>query len=124
MKSLHHRIYDFLETIPQDGTMDQSRPLKLLQEIARGRSFYSFDLSNATDRLPTDLQAQLLNQIIGPSFGDIWKLVLCDRNWYLKDEPYRYAVGQPMGAYSSFGMLALTHHYIVQLASYNVGNRG
>jgi len=28
----------------------------------------------------------------------------------------RYSVGQPMGALSSFNMLAVTHHYLVQLA--------
>jgi len=28
-----------------------------------------------------------------------------------------------MGAYSSFGMLALTHHYIVQLAAMRVGHK-
>jgi len=30
--------------------------------------------------------------------------------------PLKYAVGQPMGALSSFNMLAVTHHYLVQLA--------
>jgi len=29
----------------------------------------------------------------------------------------KYAVGQPMGAYSSFAMLALTHHVIVHIAA-------
>jgi hypothetical protein len=28
----------------------------------------------------------------------------------------RYSVGQPMGALSSFNMLAVTHHFLVQLA--------
>jgi len=28
----------------------------------------------------------------------------------------RYAVGQPMGALSSFNMLAVTHHFIIQLS--------
>lgn len=35
----------------------------------------------------------------------------------------RYAVGQPMGAYSSWAMLALVHHAIVQLAAYRAGYR-
>jgi len=29
----------------------------------------------------------------------------------------KYSVGQPMGAYSSFGLLALTHHVIVRVAA-------
>lgn len=35
--------------------------------------------------------------------------------------PLRYAVGQPMGALSSWAMLALTHHFIVQFAAYRAG---
>lgn len=35
----------------------------------------------------------------------------------------RYAVGQPMGAYSSWAMLALVHHAIVQFAAYRAGYR-
>jgi hypothetical protein len=31
-------------------------------------------------------------------------------------KPLKYAVGQPMGALSSFNMLAVTHHFLVQLA--------
>jgi hypothetical protein len=54
--------------------------------------------------------------------------MLVDRDYFLtemvsvgKDKekistPYRYAVGQPMGALSSWAMLAVTHHLIVQLA--------
>jgi len=38
--------------------------------------------------------------------------------------PYRYSVGQPMGAYSSFPMLALTHHVIVQIAAGRAGYQG
>jgi hypothetical protein len=31
-------------------------------------------------------------------------------------EKYSYAVGNPMGAYSSFNMFAISHHYLVFLA--------
>jgi len=36
------------------------------------------------------------------------------------DESLRYSVGQPMGALSSWAMLALCHHLIVQLAARRV----
>lgn len=36
-----------------------------------------------------------------------------DFPYYYKGKPIRYSVGQPMGAYSSWAMLALTHHIIV-----------
>jgi len=36
-------------------------------------------------------------------------------------DSYRYAVGQPMGALSSWAMLAITHHFLVQLAARRAG---
>jgi len=33
----------------------------------------------------------------------------------------RYAVGQPMGALSSWAGLAITHHFLVQLCAYRLG---
>lgn len=33
----------------------------------------------------------------------------------------RYTVGQPMGALSSWAMLAITHHFIVQSAAWMAG---
>jgi len=54
--------------------------------------------------------------------------LLIDRSYYLAYEEnekvpdgpdgisLRYSVGQPMGALSSFNMLAVTHHFLVQLA--------
>jgi len=35
----------------------------------------------------------------------------------------RYAVGQPMGAYSSWAMLALVHHALIQFAAFRAGWR-
>jgi len=37
-----------------------------------------------------------------------------------RETSVKYAVGQPMGALSSWVMLALTHHFIVQMAANNV----
>lgn len=54
--------------------------------------------------------------------------MLTERQYLLHDKEYGdhsvfYAVGQPMGAYSSFPMLGLTHHFIVQLAFRRVISR-
>jgi hypothetical protein len=48
--------------------------------------------------------------------GTAWK-TLFDYPWYYKNEGVKYEVGQPMGAYSSWAMLALTHHIVVLLAA-------
>lgn len=64
MKPLHDRLFNYLKGIPQDGTFDQLAPVKLLQEKGF-KSFYCYDLSAATDRLPISLQVMLLRPILG-----------------------------------------------------------
>jgi len=39
-------------------------------------------------------------------------------------EEYQYKVGQPMGAYSSWAMFALSHHIVVQYAAFLAGRQG
>lgn len=138
LKPLHNLLFDIMRKIPQDGTFNQMGPIGRLLENYPNEVMYSFDLSAATDRLPVSLQRQLLNELLPMKLGDLWASILCGRKYYydLTDERYEsltlapgvepagivsYAVGQPMGAYSSWGMLALTHHYIVQWAAMRVG---
>jgi len=112
----HSFIFDrILSKIPMDGTFNQTAPLgasRLWPEL------YSLDLSAATDRLPISIQSQIISHI-WPGFGPLWSTILIDRDYKVpKSGVVRYAVGQPMGAYSSWAMLALTHHFIVQVAAW------
>jgi hypothetical protein len=50
--------------------------------------------------------------------------LLTKRPWFLDGQPIYYAVGQPMGALSSWAMLAISHHLLVQIAANRVGNKG
>nr|UPW42269.1 MAG: putative RNA dependent RNA polymerase [Inner Mongolia grassland mitovirus 2] len=119
LKPLHNSIFKLLRTIDQDGTHNQHAPFNKLIEDGEGK-FYSFDLSAATDRLPIDLQRDILN-ILSPNLGTLWSNLL-DFEWtWKKTNRVRYAVGQPMGAYSSWAMLALTHHVIVRASALSVG---
>jgi hypothetical protein len=109
-----------------DGTFNQDACVMRLQKLLGASDFrcaYSFDLSAATDRLPISLQITLLNYI-NPKLGDHWSNLLVNRDYMTPDgEPLRYAVGQPMGALSSWAMLALTHHLIIQYcANYVYGH--
>jgi hypothetical protein len=121
LRPLHIAIAKLLELIPQDGTLDQWKPIEewVLPRLRLGAKAFSFDLSSATDRLPIDLQVQILDFFI-PGFGRWWKQLL-DRDWKYAGTVVRYAVGQPMGALSSWVMLALSHHVIVQLAASRAG---
>jgi hypothetical protein len=121
LRPLHDGIFRLLRKLPMDGTFNQDRPLRNLVDRFRGAPLYSYDLKSATDRLPVQLQTDILSILTNPTYATSWATVLTARDWYLKGKPYRYSVGQPMGALSSWGMLALTHHVIVRVAALRVG---
>lgn len=134
LKPLHDTIFDqILAGIPQDGTRDQMAPVYRLL-ASDPKSLFSLDLSAATDRLPLWLQVAILEQFAGDVYATMWKDLLVGREYLLTTKDVRdsnnlvktkvtYAVGQPMGALSSWAMLALTHHFIVQFAHYKATNR-
>jgi hypothetical protein len=122
-----------------DGTFNQLAPLK---RVPFGmKPIYSFDLSAATDRLPFKLQVQLLSKLFGDDISKLIKTILVDRDFSTPDlrqlvdlgisiKPYtkenypsvvRYKVGQPMGAYTSWALLAVTHHLIIQHCAWTSG---
>jgi hypothetical protein len=127
LSGLHDQLQSILKMIPQDGTMDQAGPINRLPKKAG--PVYSFDLSSATDRLPIDLQVQVLSFIFNKEVAEAWREVLVGRPYracsseFKIDRDLYYSVGQPMGALSSFNMLALTHHIIVQVAAFNCGHK-
>ncbi|UBZ25880.1 RNA-dependent RNA polymerase [Fusarium mangiferae mitovirus 1] len=119
-KPLHDSLFSILKNIEQDGTFNQDRPLDILLSKDLDSKIHSFDLSAATDRLPMEIQRDILNIIYSDNVGVLWYNILKYVNWKYEDSYYSYAVGQPMGAYSSWAMLAVTHHVITRLASLNV----
>jgi len=128
LKPIHSYLFDFLKVLPNDGTFDQTASVHRCREKVKisGASF-GYDLSAATDRLPLSLQKAIISQIFGSEIGDAWARILVDRDYFLKipnvreEVALRYAVGQPMGALSSWASLAVTHHIIVQLAAEYAG---
>lgn len=132
---LHKWIFGILEEIPQDGTFDQLRPVeRLLKRVNSRQIIYSYDLSSATDRIPIKIQEILLACIFGQRFARAWAAILVGRPYVIPKGVareqnvgtrfLRYAVGQPMGAYSSWGMLALVHHAMVQYSAQRAGFKG
>nr|QOX06058.1 RNA-dependent RNA polymerase [Lentinula edodes mitovirus 1] len=133
LQPLHQAIFSSLKKIPMDGTFDQLKPLS---RIPWGLTpLYSYDLSSATDRLPISLQRDLLSEFISVDFAKNWADLLIERDFKVPQgmevvdldfkrplpTSVRYRVGQPMGALSSWAMLALTHHYIVQYCAWSTG---
>jgi hypothetical protein len=132
---LHKWLFSILKEIPQDGTFDQLKPVeRLLKRVNSRQIIYSYDLSSATDRIPIKIQEVLLACIFGEKFARTWAALLVGRPYVIPSRIAReqnvgtrflhYAVGQPMGAYSSWGMLALIHHAMVQFSAQRAGLKG
>lgn len=132
LKPFHEFLFTVLSKHIMDGTFDQMKPL---ERVPFGKkSVYSFDLSAATDRLPIKLQELLVSKLMGPVFSESWVTLLIGRSYDLPtsaQEKYgvpdsltsiKYGTGQPMGALSSWAMLAYTHHFIVQCSAWMAGH--
>jgi len=130
LKPLHSFLFEILRLIPQDGTFDQEQPLGRMAEAgSQGKPLYSFDLSAATDRLPVLFQAMLLSALVGSHAANLWIALLVGRPYALPKDAAKasgqkevwYRVGQPIGALTSWAMLAFTHHALVQWAAFRSG---
>jgi hypothetical protein len=124
---LHKALFGILRELPNDGTMDQDASFQRCTEKAtKFNCCYGYDLSAATDRLPIDVQVSILVTLIGEKAANAWKGLLVSRSYLYRDpeskqiNQVQYAVGQPMGALSSWAMLALTHHMIMQYCSWSL----
>lgn len=132
MYPLHNWIFARLREIVTDGTFNQTAPVeRLIKRFRNAKKQFvaSYDLSAATDRLPLEIQVDLLKPLLGDRLATLWAALLVGRpyalpriakSYNLGMAQVTYEVGQPMGALSSWALLALTHHAIVQLAAYNV----
>jgi hypothetical protein len=119
LKPLHDKLMFILKGIRCDVTFDQNRYKEVLPPSG---PYYCYDLSAATDRMPVDLQQQVLINLLGEAKAAAWKRLLVRDAYHCRDsDPVIYGAGQPMGAYSSWAAMALTHHVLVQYASFLAG---
>lgn len=121
LKPLHMKIIKSLGIWFEgtDTTMDQRG---FNPSDFRG-PFFCYDLKSATDRLPVLYQYHIISILLGEEYANNWKHLMVDRQFQLSWDPkktVRYSVGQPMGAYSSWAMLALSHHLVVRVCAYRV----
>lgn len=124
LRPFHKAIFSILRTWSMDGTFNQLRPLRRAWKFP---ALFSMDLSSATDRLPIALQVPLFKEVFSMTSeeANAWKEAMVGRFYRLPfgvshegQNAIKYTVGQPMGALSSWAMLALTHHFIVQVAAW------
>lgn len=133
-QSLHNYLMELLNAIPNDGSKDHGAAFeRASRKAVEFNCCFGYDLSAATDRLPLSLQVKILSKLFDPIFASNWANLLVGRTYTLYSPKkknqvesvdfLKYAVGQPMGAKSSWTMLALTHHMIMQFCAWELGFR-
>lgn len=119
LRPLHDAINRILRRIKADCTFDQNSIFSTLP--LRG-PYFSLDLSNATDRMPISVQKRVIARLVGEDRAEAWARTLVGYEYNIRGRPaVSYAAGQPMGAYSSWGAMALTHHLLVRVSALRAG---
>lgn len=106
-----------------DGTYSHNRVSGLTRDAtARGAPCHSFDLTTATDRIPRLLEADVIAAIWNKDLANAWLDLISDRAFATPNgQSVRYAVGQPMGFYSSWASMALLHHALIEYCAFLCG---
>jgi hypothetical protein len=126
LKPLHDWIFSILRLLPQDATFDQDG--RCTEFANRGYTdLWSLDLKSATDLIPLPVYRALLSWLLPEKVVSLWLELLVDRDFQVpaslargypdRERFVRYGTGQPMGALTSWGLLALSHHAIVLYAA-------
>nr|UJQ92501.1 MAG: putative RNA-dependent RNA polymerase [Mitoviridae sp.] len=110
LKGLHHYLFKVLKKIPQDCTFHQG---SFKDKLMNSEVYYSADLTAATDRMPIQFISSVLKGKLPFHYVDHWVNIMVGYPFDYNGAQIQYAVGNPMGAYSSWASFAVAHHYLV-----------
>jgi hypothetical protein len=117
---IHSWIFAILRKIPQDMTFNQGEYRDIVlgwDTEGRVTKKFSVDLTQATDRFPISLLSLVLSGMLPADKVSAWKDIMVGYPFSFSGaEDIRYGAGNPMGAYSSWAVFALAHHFVVYVA--------
>lgn len=120
---VHNILFSVLRSISCDGLYNQQRQAERVRLVTQsGVDVWSYDLTTATDRFPITPQVDVLSGL-DSKIGELWEKILKVLKFYYDGKEVRYAVGQPMGLYSSWAVFSITHHFVIQFAAYMRGKK-
>jgi len=122
LKPIHDHLFNLLRKLETDGTHDQeAQARRVCRATKLGKFCESIDMTACTDRFPALFQCWALSSlgILSKAQALLWYISLCctpisywNENQSKWDTLY-YRVGQPMGALSSWAVMAMSHHLLV-----------
>lgn len=98
LRAFHDYLFRVLRKIPQDFTFNQGGALDFCKDW---EEYYSIDLTAATDRFPIQVITQVLRGLLPDYYVKAWEFIMVGLPFGFQGRTVRYAVGNPMGAYSS-----------------------
>lgn len=129
LQPVHRKLAEVLQTFEADCTFDQKSAIpKIRAWHEAGKTVCSFDQSSCTDLFPIDCQLIPIQEAFGKSFSKALKTVMVDRYWEVKlpsgrTKRVRWSVGQPLGEYASWPLMAVAHHLLVQYCAWRASGR-
>ncbi len=123
LKSLHVSMFDLLKTFNEDYTFGHVQAATWVASMPNSKHIACYDLTAATDRVPLIYYKLVLEKYLVKSqhhlIPDILNILLREfsLSWN-STKKVTYGCGQPMGAYASWALLALTHHCIARYCGY------
>lgn len=122
---LHESLMNHFRIIGNDATWNQETAVDQIRDWTNnGRQLSSFDLSSATDRWPAEKHQYLVVKgAFGEKIAKTWLFCMIRIPPYFHKEKKHifYAAGQPMGTYSSWAVLNLSHHQTIRWISDELG---
>lgn len=124
LRPYHDGSMSILRRLVNDGTYDQTKPLRWVTGF---KNVYSFDLKSATDRWPRMVIYSILSELFGHQVASAvvdTGLGMCELSLVpplvRRDNIIIYSVGQPLGYHASWPLFTLSHHMIMWLAAERV----
>lgn len=124
LKSLHNYLFGFLRRFPEDGTHSHNYVSQICKEWSANpeNRIYSVDLTGATNFIDCEVLGEIVSSISGEEYAKHWVNLMVNRDFKdINGELKRYTVGQPMGFYSSWAMLAIWNHLMVRTCRHALG---
>lgn len=118
LQTLHDWLMKILKSLPCDSTFNQNKGFERILSVKTGW-MASYDIKKFTDRVPVMLQSTVLEYYTHRNLAFYWERIIGTRGFLSKlIKHVVWAVGQPLGALSSWAACTLLHHHLVWFASY------
>lgn len=110
-------LLNLVEQLPWDATHDQYKADPWIRtRLQEGRTVHCFDLSDATNVFPLELQMTVMRELLQPQdslWADLFEEVSL-MPWTFEGKQVVWKRGQPLGLGPSFPIFTITHGLLLQ----------